>query len=85
MPWGIYKESEEVDRKSNLLTVFNDKIWGLCLTYKHWVRLERPARDKYSNLLQSLFNSGRKKFYNLGPRSVRRSTLTSGNWSRPFW
>ncbi len=37
------------------------------LTHKHYTRLERHAREKYSSLLQKFENYNRKKFYNIGP------------------
>jgi hypothetical protein len=45
---------------------------GLGLTRKHSTRLERLAKEKDSNLLQRFINYGRKKFYNIGFRSVGR-------------
>ncbi len=33
---------------------------------KPTARLERPARDKHSSILQTFINYGRKKFYNAG-------------------
>ena len=38
--------------------------WAAGLTHIHLTKLERPARDKHSSLLQNLSNYGRKKFYN---------------------
>ncbi len=36
------------------------------LTCKHQIRLESPARDKHSSLLDTFVNYVRKKFYNIG-------------------
>jgi hypothetical protein len=38
-------------------------------------RLERLARDKHSSLFRTIVNYGRKKFNNLGPRTVIDGTL----------
>jgi hypothetical protein len=38
---------------------------GYCLTRKHYTRLERLARDKYTTLLRPLLNYGHRKFYNI--------------------
>ncbi len=35
-------------------------------TRKHQARLEKPARDKHSSLLQTFANYRCKKFYNIG-------------------
>ncbi len=35
------------------------------------VAAERPARDKYSNLLQKLVNYRSKESCNIGPKSLR--------------
>jgi hypothetical protein len=40
---------------------------GSGLTPEHWAKLERPAGDKRSNLLQTFVNYCPKKFYNIGP------------------
>ncbi len=40
------------------------------LIHKHYTRLERPARDKHSSLVQTFVNYGRKKFYKVGPLSL---------------
>jgi hypothetical protein len=32
------------------------------LSYKHWIRLEKPALDKHSSLLQKYVNFADKKF-----------------------
>jgi hypothetical protein len=42
---------------------------GSCFTNKHWTRLERLNRSKYSSLLLKFVTYGRKKFYNIGPGS----------------
>ncbi len=42
---------------------------GSYLTCKHWIRLERPAGDRHSTLLQAFLNNGRKKLYKIRPRS----------------
>ncbi len=54
-------------------------------------RLKKLARDRRSSLLQNLVNYGRKKFYNIGPRSIyfdiKLITLViykSSRWVRPF-
>jgi hypothetical protein len=39
------------------------------LVYKHWTRLEEPARDKTLAYLLTFVNYGRKKCYNIGPRT----------------
>ncbi len=38
------------------------------LTHKHYVRLERLARDKHTSKLRKFVNYRRKKFYNVGSR-----------------
>jgi len=37
------------------------------LNHKHWTRLERLARDRYSSSLHTYSNYINKKFYNFGP------------------
>jgi hypothetical protein len=37
------------------------------LTHKHYVRLERPAREKHWSFKEHSINYGHKKFYNNGP------------------
>jgi hypothetical protein len=37
--------------------------------------LERLARVKHAGLLQAFVNYGRKKFYNIGPRSLSKSVF----------
>ncbi len=39
--------------------------WGPGLINKRRIRLERPARDKYSNLLRTIINYDCKRFYNI--------------------
>ncbi len=34
-------------------------------------KVERLAGDKQSNLLQRFVNNGQKKFYNIGPRTLK--------------
>jgi hypothetical protein len=45
---------------------------GSGLAYKHLNRLEKLAREKHSSSLRTFINSGRKKFYNIGPWSALR-------------
>ncbi len=40
---------------------------GSDLTYKQQTRLETPAMNKHSSLLQTIVNYGFKKIYNIGP------------------
>jgi hypothetical protein len=40
---------------------------GFDLTHKEETRLERPTRDKRSNLFVKLIHYGPKKFYNIVP------------------
>jgi hypothetical protein len=39
---------------------------GPCLTHKHWIRLERLARDKHSSLLRNFVDYWRKNLTTLG-------------------
>ncbi len=39
---------------------------GSGLTFKHYARLEKIARDKHSGLLQKSVNDASKKFYSTG-------------------
>ncbi len=67
MPRGIYKEGEEVDRKSNLLTVFNDKIWAyasLASIGLGWKGLSGTNTLAYYNHLSIV---DVKSFITLGP------------------
>ncbi len=47
---------------------------GSVLSCKHQTRLLKFARDKHSSLLQKFVNYGRKKFYNIGPGTVKLAT-----------
>ncbi len=38
---------------------------GSILTWKHYTRLERPARDEHSSLVWAFVNYGCKKFYHI--------------------
>ncbi len=38
------------------------------LSCKHQTRLERPARDKYPSLVQTIVDYSHKKLYNIGLR-----------------
>jgi hypothetical protein len=42
-------------------------------------RLERPGRDKYSSLLRTLVNYGRKKFYQIGSSGLSFKHITNLN------
>jgi hypothetical protein len=52
---------------------------SLCLTRKHCIRLERPARDKHSSFLQTFVNYRREMFYSVDPRGAR------GNIRKKFY
>jgi hypothetical protein len=43
---------------------------GSSLTHKHYIRLEKPIRDKHSSLLRTLLNYSRKKFITLCPAII---------------
>jgi|APCry1669189369_1035219.scaffolds.fasta_scaffold381320_1 hypothetical protein len=45
--------------------------------HNHWTRLERLAREKHSGLLFTFVNYGRKKFYNIVPRSPTEDLTVS--------
>jgi hypothetical protein len=47
----------------------------LGLTYKHWIRLEWPARDKHSNIMKTFVHCVRKMFYNIGSARPNNSKL----------
>ncbi len=40
--------------------------WALGLIHNHQTRLEMPARDKHSSLIQTFVNYGSKKTYSMG-------------------
>ncbi len=42
-----------------------------CLTWTHYTILERLLRNKHSSLLQIFGTYSHKKFYNIGPWSLR--------------
>jgi hypothetical protein len=50
-------------------------IYGrlLVLPKNNSIKLEMPARDKYSNLLLTLVNYGRKFFYNFSLRASKKN------------
>jgi hypothetical protein len=43
----------------------------LSLTNKHLARLGKFAMVKHSSLLRTFVNYGRKKFYNIRPRTIK--------------
>jgi hypothetical protein len=47
-------------------------------------RLEMLARDKHSSLLRKFVNSGRQKFYMIGPLSQSYEEFYQGNKSHTF-
>ncbi len=49
---------------------------GSDFDFKLQTRLERPARDKHSNLLQTFVNDGCKKLNNIGPWTTSQERLT---------
>jgi hypothetical protein len=57
---------------------------GSCFTNRHWTRLEKLALGKHSSLLQKFVNYGRKKFYNIGPRSWFGKSLLQKPESKLF-
>ncbi len=48
--------------------------WVGGLSYNHWTRMERPARDKHSCLLRKFVNYVRKKLYNIGTCLQKRKS-----------
>jgi hypothetical protein len=40
---------------------------GSCLTQKHYIKLQRPPRNKHSSLLRKFVIYGCKKYYNIVP------------------
>ncbi len=49
---------------------------GSDFKFKLQTRLERPTRDKHSNLLQTFVNDGCKKLNNIGPWTTLQERLT---------
>jgi hypothetical protein len=62
--------------KGSTFLVLNSRV-GSGLTRHNYTLSERFAKDKYSNLLRSYVNYGRKKFYNTGP--LERFVMNGGS------